>query len=199
MFGTPLPSHRPHTSSARTGRSLVVILLIAAGVYLAANIGIYLYSSRANGTDPLAKLHLGGLSFARPTPTMPVATPFPTPTPLPRPLLSRGVVTFTTSSSGNKEPVFQGGSFGPVDAKNGQNQTYTINLKSSVPVTEITATLKTDHGQKTYPLTRSKGNDTDGGWTATWTLGDSYDYVYQISVTAKNSSQMSNTNDLTFK
>lgn len=73
----------------------------------------------------------------------------------------------------------------PYDPAAGGQQTLTIAVKDSSPVTAVTAVVKTDHNTSTpNQLKLTSGTATDGQWAGTWTINDSYLYTYNLVLTA---------------
>lgn len=110
--------------------------------------------------------------------------------------MSKGMYNFTVSSAIGKNPKFASGSFGPVDARKNQRQTIAITF-TDTNVTKVTATLVTDHNKKSHALTVSPADVRT--WTGSWTLTDTYDYIYAVSIDATDKTGASNNLTLTYK
>ena len=132
-------------------------------------------------------LSLGAYFYARRSPVsqqerVPTVTPTPTPTPRPIPHGKKG---FTVGQSDKTVPQFSRGFIDPYDPEKEASQTVTIAVKYSQPVTKVTAVLKTDHAISTPVLfTLTSGTNTNGEWSASWRIGDTYLYTYRLVLNA---------------
>lgn len=107
--------------------------------------------------------------------------------PSPRPLAS-GKQTYLVSGSKTGAPKATEVVIDPLDPAQNASQTVTVKVISldGTPVSEVEVNMITDNKEKTYPLKLVSGTNLDGSWQGTWTLEDSYDYLYQAAIKAKN-------------
>lgn len=155
---------------------VVVVALVGAGVW-------FVLSNRGGfkSTDS----QVGGPT-AVPTPTL-IPTPTPTPT-----LLLHGKETYTISQGPEvKGPKITRAVIDPLDPQTGQNQTVTVKVNHQAPVLSVGLKLTTDNKNKTFPLTRISGTDTDGEWQGSWIMEDTYLYNYLMEITAKTTADQS--------
>lgn len=126
-----------------------------------------------------------GFKFPSPSPfpygnqtSSTVSTPSPKPTPTPIPLV-QGPQTFSIGMKGTPEMYEVW--FNTIDPK---NNTQEVRLKVRDKLGEIssaTATVKTDKLSKNYNLSFSEGTASDGQWTGSWTLNDTYNRNFVIT------------------
>lgn len=133
-----------------------------------------------------------GLMFSssRPTPT-----PFP---PVPEPLPQGKQVYSVSRGENSKGPDPREVTVDPFDPKKGEKQTFTVQLNHTKPVTTVSIILKTDHGEKTYPLNFQSKSDTNEVWAGTWTTNDTHDILYHAIVQAKDDTDTSSV-ELSFR
>jgi len=107
--------------------------------------------------------------------------------PSPRPLAS-GKQTYLGSGSKTGAPKATEVVIDPLDPAQNATQTVTVKVISldGTPVSEVEVNMITDNKEKAYPLKLISGTNLDGSWQGTWTLEDSYDYLYQAAIKAKN-------------
>lgn len=105
----------------------------------------------------------------------------------PKPLAS-GKQTYLISGSKINAPKVAEVVIDPIDPAPGANQKVLAQVLSlsGEPVTEVTVTMITDNKKTSYPLKLSSGTNLDGVWEASWSLSDTYLYLYQLAVKAKN-------------
>lgn len=107
----------------------------------------------------------------------------PTPTSVPK-KIPHGKIPFTASTSW-PGPKFTGGFFDPYDPAMGSSMTIAIDMADTQPVQQVWATVKTDNKTSgKIPFKRVSGTDMDGQWQGTWTVNDTYDYTYMITIEA---------------
>jgi len=87
----------------------------------------------------------------------------------------------------------------PLDVKSRQTQTLTLKARDPKGITEIKATVVTDNERVENKLERIEGDENDGVWKGSWRIKDSFDYNYQIILTAKNSENLESVVTLTFR
>ncbi len=114
-------------------------------------------------------------------------TPSPFPTPTPRPI-PHGKTGFSVSQADKTKPQFGRGNIDPYDPSQGSKQTVTISVKDEQPITQVTAILKTDNVvSQPYPFQLISGSTTDGQWQGSWTVDDTYLYIYNLVLEATSS------------
>ena len=115
--------------------------------------------------------------------------PTPSPTPPPRKLypLPTGTVTWAFSHGPDVTgPKIQTATIDPVTPNKGGTQTVTITVKHDSPVT-ATVTEFTDTTHQSFPMKLTAGTPTDGTWTASWKLNDTYNATYHIDFLLQSS------------
>lgn len=107
--------------------------------------------------------------------------------PSPKPLAT-GKQIYQISGSKTGAPKIAEFIIDPIDPKPGANQKVSVKVLSldNQPVTEVAATMITDNKKATYPLKLTSGTNLDGVWEGSWSLSDSYLYLYQAAIKAKN-------------
>lgn len=140
--------------------SLIGVVVIALGL-----VGYLIYSQKAQ--KPTGKREI----------------PRPTILPLPKGFQSWDF----QFGNGVKGPKIQTATIDTLTPPRGATQTLTLTIKNDSPVTSAMATLYTDNTSATYPLTLKKGTSTDGTWAGTWTINDTYNYIYHINIDLKSS------------
>lgn len=167
-----LPSS-PGSSKAQTVRpELIIILLltvlVACIVYFFPDIVGTIFSKPAS--------RLARTSVPLPSPK---ATPTPTPKSIPS-----GKQTFSVSSGKQTGPQFETGAIDPYDPGQGTQQTISVSATSSTPVVTMKLTMETDTKSQNIAMQLTSGTTTKGIWTGTWTVDDTYLYVYNATITA---------------
>jgi hypothetical protein len=160
----------------------IPLLIIFLLLYAAFNIGVYMFSIKTSelGSKLTNLVH-------PPTPT-PTRIPIPTPTPRPIP---HGPADFTISQSDATVPQMRSGHIDPYDPARGTTQKVTITVKHPEPVTSVTAVLKTDHKVSApIPFTLISGTATDGTWVGSWTVTDSYLFIYKLELRATSGTKI---------
>lgn len=157
-----------------------IILLFAL-----INIFVYRYSQRKaevkREPQPL-------VSSLPPTPTL-TPTPIPTPKPIPT-----GKKTFSVMSGKKTGPQFRTGAIDPYDPKKGSLQTISVSLVSIKPLTTVKLTMQTDTKSKEVVMSLTSGTATEGTWSGTWTVDDTYLYTYNATIAASDGQE---TNSIT--
>ncbi len=163
----PLSSDTPKSISENRRLSPTAIV-ISVVILLVIFTGVYLLVRQVSPT--------GNLSA--------VPTPTPTPTASPR-KVPHGKIDFAISQSDKTVPQLGKGSIDPIDVAQGGTQTVIVAVKNAQPVTGVTAILKTDH-QISSPVALSliSGTATDGQWQGSWTVNDTYTYLYHLKLDA---------------
>ena len=180
-----LPGVVTLTSAFRTQkRQVIVVSLVVVGciVFVGINAFAYLMGRKAS-EGKFVQYRTGKVAL-------------PVPTPTPRPLLSKGMYEFSVSSKGDKSPGFVSGSFGPVDADKPSRQTLIINF-GKPDVKKVTATLISDTKKTPYVLAADP--DDKRSWGVSWTLSDTHDYIYTVSIDAEDESGAKNNLTLTYR
>jgi len=119
-------------------------------------------------------------------------------TPTPRPI-AQGKQTYSTQGGSKTGPKVSKVVVDPFDPKTGEKQMFEVKIKDTTPVITVTLTLKTDHGEKNYPLKLFQGKDTDGLWSISFETEDKHDYVYTATITAENNKKEKNKIVLSFR
>ena len=140
------------------------------------------------------------LSKLKPTiKTTPIPTPFrvsPTPTPTPVPLV-QGPQTFSIGMKGIPEMYEVW--FNTIDPKNG-TQTVKLKIRDKLgKVNLATAAVKTDKLSKKYSLSFLSGTASDGVWTGSWTLNDTYNKNFMITFSTADNKGNKSSVDLTIR
>lgn len=99
--------------------------------------------------------------------------------PAPEPL-AQGKQSFTVEGSGN--PAVVSGDIDPLDPMVGANQTFSVRVRDTDPVTSVTVSFQTDNGLRTFPLSLSSGTELDGIWTESWIVTDTHNTTYKFTV-----------------
>ena len=159
---------------------IVVIAVIA--VILAAI--VYIYKAQQLSTLPQEE------SQTQVTPSKPPAPPTPTPTPT---ALKHGKESYTVSGGGVDEPHPQDITIDPLDPAVGATQTFVLGIKTKYPVTTAYLSVRTDTKTTKIPLSLSSGTTTDGTWTASWTVPETYTYNYLITPVVQTQYNQSST------
>lgn len=111
-----------------------------------------------------------------------------TPSTPPPKRLAQGRQTFSVSSSDKtRGPQLSEIVVDPYDPAVGKDQTMTIAISDTLPVTRVSVTVATDKGRKSYPMKLASGEATRGVWEATWNVEDSHEVTYNASFMAQDS------------
>lgn len=183
------PQPNPKPSIARG------VIIIFAILYVALNVGIYLYGTGGLITKlvQFSAVKKQGKLF-QPTPT-PTLTPTPTPTPI-QLFPDDGLKgTFNVTQGKHAGPIESHIIFDPFDVKKGQPLTITVKLSDTVPISTVAGILQTDHGSQNAVFTRINGTDLAGEWQTTIHLQDSvlYTYIMKITATSANGTGIATT------
>ena len=157
----------------------IAILIL---LYMALNAWIYFYGTKiftfnptlkqtAENVSIIKKQGFSTLETAKPKHTIPKALIYALPT-------GKQEWTFT-HGSGVTGPKIETATVDTLTPTKGQTQTVTITAKHDSSI-QATATLVTDNKREAAPMKLMAGTDTDGTWTTSWTITDSYDYMYHI-------------------
>lgn len=111
----------------------------------------------------------------------------PSPTPMPKPIGSGKVTVDNSFGKDVIGPKMYQTLFDPIDPALNSQQTITAKVRYTAPVTSVTATLTTDTKNTEIPFKLTSGTDTDGVWTATWTVNDTYEQQYYGNFILKSS------------
>ena len=105
----------------------------------------------------------------------------------PKPLAT-GKQIYSISGSKINAPKVAEVVIDPIDPSPGANQKVSAKVLSlsGEPITEVSVTMITDNKKTFYPLKLSSGTNLDGVWEGSWSLSDTYLYLYQAAVKAKN-------------
>jgi hypothetical protein len=165
----------------------VFIVVLAIALILGT---IYLYLS------PQLKHKL--FNNPEPTPVPPTENTWVPAKPAPAPL-APGKQVYTISGGKKGAPQMTMATIDPLDVKKGQLQTFTVEANDVKDISTINAEVITDNEKKTYPLKLHEGTDNNGAWTGSWRINDTFDYHYQIRITAKNSEGLESAVTLSFR
>jgi len=168
-----------HKSSQKKVNPFLIFLLILTIGFVGS---LYLINQP---TKELSKSGDQTYNQLQPTFTPIPTKPAPTPTRLPKPIPS-GKRKFQVSvSSNHKGPKMGEGTIDPYDPKTGSIQKLTIDVGDTVPVEKVTATMKTDNqSTPTVELKLISGSNKSGTWGGEWTINDSYNYTYILTINA---------------
>lgn len=109
----------------------------------------------------------------------------PTSTPIPR-AIPHGKIGFSVGGSKPNAPTFSKGFLNPYDPAKGTKQIISVEIADKTAVTEVTGTMRTDHAQQPVTFSLVEGTAQKGRWEATYTVQDSYLYIYNLKIIAKN-------------
>jgi hypothetical protein len=157
------------------------IVLAGIATLLVVGVLLYQYVSASN-------LLKNALNYLRLQEQITAPTPALTPTPIPLP---RGPREFGVSGGDN--PSITNLKFSEYNPKVGEQQTITVSiLDGQGQVLGAEIALTTDHKTKVYPLTLLSGTTKKGDWATTITADDTRNYVYAMTITAKNDKGQTN-------
>lgn len=126
--------------------------------------------------------------------SVPAPTPKLTPTPIP---LVQGPQTFSIGMKGTPEMYEVW--FNTIDPKEG-TQTVKLKVRDQLgKISSVTATVKTDKLSKKYDLSLSSGTVSDGEWTGSWILNDTYNKNFMITFSAADDKDSKSSVDLTIR
>lgn len=146
------------------------ILLITTLVFLALNVGVFVYLRFPKSVPVIPEPQ----EMSTPAPLGPSPTPTPTPYPLPQ-----GRRSFQLNyGKAVVGPKIGTVTVDPFDPKVGEPQSYTANITHSSPIVSAELTLHTDNKIATRSMTRVSGNDTNGTWEVKFTTDDTHFYKY---------------------
>jgi len=163
------------------------VVIIGVGIlvvifYIAFNIGIWIYAKNTKKVTHLAIKN----EVRQETPPNVVKSPIPTkqstptitPTPTPSQLTSKGVYDFSVSAGAGTQTLITGGTLDPVDPPIGGKQNFEV--RAAAQATNLYITLKTDTKEK--KVTLSKDPVKPDTWRGSWTMDDTYLYIYTVRV-----------------
>lgn len=181
-----LTKNRIYVSIALLLLALIIVSVFVILIFLpkAKNNAGYPYNGNGSSTSniPLA-------TGSSPTPTR-------TPTPTPHPLV-QGPQTYSISMKGI--PSMYEAWFNTIDPKGG-TQTVKLKVRDNLgAINSVTAVVKTDKLSKNYNLVFSDGTTSDGGWTSSWSLNDTYDKNFAITFSAVDDKGNKSSVDLTIR
>lgn len=130
-------------------------------------------------------------------PTLPVAVPT-----LPQDVVGSvaGAQSFTIAQPEGSNPVFRQGSIAPLLGKVGTVQSFSVVADDSIAdISSVSVTIKTDTKTVTYPLTRTDGVANNGTWSKNWTLTDTTNTFFTITLNGEDSSGKKSSVTVTIK
>jgi hypothetical protein len=166
------------------------IIPAIAVLFLIANVGLFGYLK-------LITYQQNKKMAVIPTPE-PSPSPMPTPTPTPYPLPQGRQSFFVSYGNGTTGPKASQVTIDPYDPKVGQEQTFTVAVSDTNPITSVDLALITDNKVASYSLTRVSGTETKGDWQVKITTDDTHLYHYSPSFVIK-SANGENHADLTLR
>jgi len=143
--------------------------VLIAIIYVAINIGIHLFGRT---------VALSGQNRAKKGASQPSGPTSPTLTPTPRPLLSKGLYKFSVSTEEGKLGIVLKGNLNPVDPPYGGKQDLEVTTPDGAE--NMSVTVITDTKKNTVSMTKDPAKP--NVWTASWTMDDTYSYVYTVEV-----------------
>ena len=166
-----------------------VVIIICIVVLIASLLTVFVYLSINTQSSKFS------LPTRKSTPTfVSKLTPTLTPTPVP---LVQGPQTFSIGMKGI--PQMYEVWFNTIDPKKG---TQTVKLKirdQSGKINSAAATVKTDKLSKKYNLSLSEGTASDGVWTGSWMLNDTYNRNFIITFSTADDKGNKSSVDLTIR
>jgi hypothetical protein len=88
----------------------------------------------------------------------------------------------------------------PLDIEGNELQSFMVNaFDEESEIVGITAAVITDNGQNEYPLSLTDGTRSQGTWSGSWRITDTFLYNYQIMLTAVNQNGVESTVTMTFR
>lgn len=94
--------------------------------------------------------------------------------------LAQGKQSFTVEGSGN--PAVVSGDIDPLDPMVGANQSFSVRVRDTDPVTSVSVSFQTDNGLRSFPLSLTSGTELDGNWTESWVVTDTHNTTYKFTV-----------------
>lgn len=177
------PEHSSEKKAALPRKTLIIVVLVGLFIILSSTAAYFLAkkyplsSFSKNLSDRTQQLFQ-----KKPTPT-------PSPTPQkrsPAPIV-KGKLSYSISrGSKSKGPNPSKLVIDPTDPQMNEKQTMTVKITSAKPVKSVITTLNTDTKQTPHPLTLKEGTNTDGTWEGSWTINDTHDFTYNVTIEAKD-------------
>jgi hypothetical protein len=100
--------------------------------------------------------------------------------PTPYLFLPHGKQTYNARGGSNKASVASI-TYDPLDPAINSSQTITVTVESTEPVKSVDITVNTDKQTTVHSLSLTSGTTTDGVWTTTFTVTDTYAKIYNVS------------------
>lgn len=176
MPDTNLPARR------RIHPAILVIIILLVLLYLGLNVWIYLYGTKIFNFSLGLKNAATSVSVVKEQGSTHFEIPTPTPTRIPRRISPLPTGTQIWKFSGRKidsHPAIQTATVNPLTPDTDATQTVTITAVSDASVS-ATATVTTDTKKQTVPMKLTSGSLTNGTWSVSWKLKDTYFYTYKI-------------------
>lgn len=112
--------------------------------------------------------------------------PTPTRTPTPTPIkLPPGKGIYAVSQGKHDGPTISQVSFDPLDVRNGQTLTITLQVANTTPVQTILGTLTMDNTKKQLEFARVSITGKNELWKTTVLINDTLWYQYTLKITAQ--------------
>lgn len=106
----------------------------------------------------------------------------------PRPQVKGKRLFYSSDNAINDVYTIKDGYLDPSDAKVGEKQQVSLSLKSKQPVTSVTAKITTDNGSQSILLSKVAGTVTEGNWSGSWKVNDTYDKTYIVGLRIEGAS-----------
>jgi hypothetical protein len=177
MSNTNLPSARRRIRS-----SIPFIITLLVLLYLGLNAWIYFYGTTVFNFSLSLKKAAQTVSVVKEQGFGSIVNLKPTPTPVPRVISPLPTGTQSWKLSRGKAvtgPQIQTATVDPLTPNKGVVQTITITAKNDSPIT-ATATLTTDNKHQSSAMKLTSGTSTEGTWSVSWKMDDTYNYIYHI-------------------
>jgi hypothetical protein len=91
---------------------------------------------------------------------------------------------FSISSNVTSGPRLQEGYLDPFTPVIGKTQTLSVKASDGSPIVSLFAVVEMDKTSSTHPLQLVEGDATNGLWRGSWTVSDTADKVYIITISA---------------
>ncbi len=161
---------------------ILFVILFLVLLYVGLNVWIFFYGTKIFNFNPNLKKAATTVSVVKEQGGAHFEIPTPTPTRVPRIItpLPTGIQTWTFSGrKTGTRPAIQTATVDPLTPNTDATQTVSITMISDASMS-ATATVTTDTKKQTAPMKLTSGSATNGTWSVSWKLGDTYFYTYKI-------------------